>query len=116
MLDVTGADAMSGGNQRKSQVRAAEAQQYVGFDRLQARRGKAAMRGKVGCVAIRAETKPDQVERVLRDRVIGRGAELRADPVRRLDMVQKQLRQVAGVDETRNFVVDVPATVDEELV
>ena len=78
-------------------------------------RGEAAMAGKVGSVAIRTETKPDQVERVLRDRVIGGGAELRAEPVRRLDMMEEELRQVAGVNEARNLVVDVLATVGENF-
>ena len=116
MLHVTGADAVSGGNQRKSQVGAAEPLQYIGFDGLQARRAEAAMAGQVGSVALRTETKPDQVKRVLRDRVIGGGAELRAEPVRRLDVVEEELRQVAGVNEARNLVVDVLATVGENFV
>ena len=53
---------------------------------------------------------------MLRDRVIGGGAELRAEPVRRLDMMEEELRQVAGVNEARNLVVDVLATVGENFV
>src|SRR5262245_59669420 len=116
MLHVTGADVVDGGNLQKCQVGVSEAQQYVGFEGIETRRGNATMTGKVGGVALRAETKPDQVERVLRDRVIGGGAELRAEPVRRLDMMKDELRQVAGVNETRNLVVDVLATVGENLV
>ena len=62
------------------------------------------MTGNLGGIAVRPETKSDQVEQMLRYRVIGRGIQLRPEPMRRLDLLQNKVRElVAGIDATRNL-------------
>jgi hypothetical protein len=92
-----------GGNLCKRQVRSSDIAQYLGLDGIEAGRGQAALRGDVGGVAVRPETKSDQIQEVPCDRVVGEGIELRPKPVRRLHLAQEQRGQLAaGVDGTRN--------------
>jgi hypothetical protein len=117
MLDVTGAETVIEGNLREPQVRSSETAQYLGLDGFQASRCKAAMTGNMGGIAVRAETKPDQIEQMLGDRVIGGGIELRSEPMRRLDLLQNKVRKlVAGIDATRNLVVNAPAKLAEQFL
>ena len=117
MLDVTGAETMIEGNLCEPQVRSTETAQYLGLDGFQASGGKAAMTGNMGSITVRPETKPDQVEQMLGYRVIGGGIELRSETMRRLDLLQNKARElVAGINATRNLVVNIPAKFAEQFL
>src|SRR6266851_3407722 len=117
MLDVTGAETMIEGNLCEPYVRSSETAQYLGLDGFQASRCKTAMTGNMGGIAVRPETKPDQVEQMLCYRVISGGIKLRPEPMCRLDLLQNKVGElVAGIDATRNLVVNAPAKFAEQFL
>src|ERR1700682_4380484 len=77
ILNVAGAQPVTSGDACKSQVRSPDIPQYLGLDGIEAGCREAATFGELGCITIRSEAKSNQVEQMLRDRVVGGCFELR---------------------------------------
>jgi len=85
------------------------------FDSIEASGREAATFGRVGGITVRAEAKPDEIEQILRSRMIGSGIEPGREPVHSLDLMQQEQGQLTARNRTRNLVVEVPANIVEQF-
>src|SRR5258707_8055697 len=116
MLNISRAEIAAGCYPRKLHVRPCKAPKDLTFDGIEASRGKAAMGRKMGDVGIRAEAKRNEVDYMLCHHVVGERIKLRAEPVRRLDLLQEKFRQlVRSVDGAYNLFFDVSADVAKQF-